>query len=429
LALDTREAMLDGLLDAATAALDTFRISRDPGRGALAGIPGAPGPLADWMTLLRTLQQMSALWNGGEPDRPRLRAMHRLAGQVRDGIAAGRADFVRLANREDPGGDPRAVSNRILDAPAGGARPPVPVRPAGGGPGPGAVRPGPGQVLLHLVVEVPRGWQSWSAEAVSTDLYQDPVTGRVQVTTGDPYAPVAVFTRPETAYGVARGMAEHLAQVGLPPGDGPVVRRFVVDTDAFTAPDDAQVYVFPARDFAALVDWAEPGSLDSYAADPETVDDTTRALDTLAAADTPVVTVDEASRMLPTQEPNARHRPRPEPAPVTTDDRPAGTAVPPVVDRDAGPAAAVAPGTVPTGPVLTGTVPPGAVLAGMVLAGVGLPETIVVPGLGEILVTGLPGLPVYPPGAGSTTPAPVPDRPGSPPRRRQRTPRPAADRG
>ncbi|MEV6708064.1 hypothetical protein [Micromonospora wenchangensis] len=430
LALDTREAMLDGLLDAATAALDTFRISRDPGHGALAGIPGAPGPLADWMTLLRTLQRMSALWNGGEPDLPRLRAMHGLAGQVRAGIAAGRDDFVRLANRESPGGDPRAVSNRVLDAPAAGARrPATPVRSAVGVTGPGTVRPGPGQVLLHVVVEVPRGQQSGSAEAVSTDLYQDPATGRVQVTTGDPYAPVAVFTRPETAYGVARGMADHLAQVGLPPGDGPVVRRFVVDTDAFTAPDDAQVYVFPARDFAALVDRAEPGSLDSYAADPETVDDTTRALDTLAAADTPVVTVDEASRMLPTQEPNARHRPRLEPAPVTTDDRPAGTAVPPVVDRDAGPAAAVAPGTVPTGPVLTGTVPPGAVLAGMVLAGVGLPEIIVVPGLGDILVTGLPGLPVYPPGAGSTTPAPVPDRPGSPPRRRQRTPRPAADRG
>ncbi|MFE7871501.1 hypothetical protein ACFUYE_14250 [Micromonospora humida] len=440
LALDTREAMLDGLLDAATAALDTFRISRDPGRGALAGIPGAPGPLADWMTLLRTLQQMSALWNGGEPDLPRLRAMHGLAGQVRDGIAAGRDDFVRLANREAPGGDPRAVSDRVLDAPAAGARrPATPVRSAEGVTGPATVRPGPGQVLLHLVVEVPRGRQSGSAEAVSTDLHQDPATGRVHLTTGDPYAPVAVFTRPETAYGVARGMADHLARVGLPSGDGPVVRRFVVDTDAFTAPADAQVYVFPARDFAALVDRAEPGSLDSYATDPETVDDTTRALDALAAADTPVVTVDEASRMLPRQEPNARHRPRPEPAPVATDDRPAGTAVPPVARRDAGPAAAVPPGTVPAGPVppgtvppgpvLTGTVPPGAVLAGLVLAGVALPGTVVVPGLGDILVTGLPGLPVYPPGARSTTPAPVPDRPGSPPRRRRRTPRPAADRG
>ncbi|MBW4701838.1 hypothetical protein [Micromonospora sp. RL09-050-HVF-A] len=295
--------------------------------------------------------------------------------------------------------------------------------------GPGTVRPGPGQVLLHLVVEVPRGQQSGSTEPVSTDLYQDPATGRVQVATGDPYAPVAVFTRPETAYGVARGMADHLAQVGLLSGDGPVVRRFVVDADAFTAPDDAQVYVFPARDFAALVGRAEPGSLDSYATDPEAVDDTTRALDALAPADTPVVTVDEASRMLPTREPNARHRSRPDPAPVATGDRPAGTAVPPVVRRNAGPAAAVPPGTVPAGPVPPGTVPPGVVLAGMVLAGMALPDTVVVPGLGDILVTGLPGLPVYPPGARSTTPAPVPDRPGSPPRRRRRTPRPAADRG
>ncbi|MEV5819999.1 hypothetical protein AB0L22_12605 [Micromonospora haikouensis] len=368
LTLDTREAMLDGLLGAASLALDAFRISRDPGRGGLAGIPGAPGPLADWMTLLRTLQRMTVLWGSGAPDLSRLRAMHGLAQQVRDGIVAGRADFARLVNRDAPGGDPRDVSNRVLDAPLAPARPPTPARPAAGEAGPGPVPPGPGQVRLHLVVEAPDG----TAGAVSTDLHQDPDTGQLRVRVGDPYAPVAVFARPETAYGVARGMADHVAQVGLPSGDGPVVRQFVVDADAFTAPDDAQVYVFPARDFAALVDRAEPGSLASYATDPDAVagDGGARSLDALAAADTPVVPVDEASRMLPTDEPNARHRPR-----------------------------------------------------------VLLPHTVVVASLGDVLVIGDPALPVYPADAQPAPPAPVPDRPGVPPRRRNRTPRPAADRG